>query len=62
MLGKTYTVFVEGTTKENDGKLTGRTDGSINIDFPGDESLIGTYVNVKVTNALNWILSGEICE
>ncbi len=60
MVGKTYEVLVEGFTKENDGRLTGRTDGSINIDFEGDPSLIGTYVKVKVTNALNWILSGEL--
>lgn len=60
MLGKTYEVLVEGPTKENDGRLTGRTDGSINIDFSGDESLIGNYVNVKVTKALNWVLSGEV--
>ncbi len=59
MLGKTYEVLVEGFTKEEDGRLTGRTDGNINIDFEGDASLIGTYQSVKVTNALNWILSGE---
>lgn len=60
MLGNTYEVLVEGFTKENDGRLTGRTDGNINIDFEGDASLIGTYRKVKVTNALNWILSGEL--
>ncbi len=60
MLGNTYEVLVEGFTKENDGSLTGRTDGNINIDFEGASSLIGSYVNVKVTNALNWILSGEL--
>lgn len=62
MLGQTYEVLVEGFTKEEDGRLTGRTDGSINIDFEGDPSLIGTYVKVKVTNALNWILSGELIQ
>lgn len=60
MLGNTYEVLVEGFTKENDGRLTGRTDGNINIDFEGDASLIGSYRKVKVTNALNWILSGEL--
>lgn len=60
MLGKTYEVLVEGFTKEEDGRLTGRTDGNINIDFEGDASLIGSYRKVKVTNALNWILSGEL--
>ena len=60
MLGNVYEVLVEGFTKENDGRLTGRTDGNINIDFDGDASLIGSYARVKVTNALNWILSGEL--
>ncbi len=60
MVGKVYEVLVEGFTKEEDGRLTGRTDGNINIDFEGDASLIGTYKKVRVTNALNWILSGEL--
>ncbi len=59
MVGKTYEVLVEGFTKEDDGRLTGRTDGNINIDFEGDPSLIGSYIKLKVTKALNWILSGE---
>ena len=60
MVGQTYEVLTEGVTKENDGRLTGRTAGNVNIDFPGDPALIGTYVNVKVTEAKNWILSGEL--
>lgn len=60
MVGKTYTVLIEGETKESDGRLTGRTEGNINIDFPGDKTLIGTYREVRVTKALNWILSGEL--
>lgn len=62
MVGKTYEVLVEGMTKEGDGRLTGRTEGNINIDFEGDASLIGQYRKVKVTKALNWILSGEIVQ
>lgn len=62
MLGKVYEVLVEGPTKENDGRLTGRTEGNVNIDFEGDFSLIGTYRKVKITKALNWILSGELYE
>ena len=60
MVGQTYEVLAEGVTKESDGRLTGRTWGNVNIDFPGDPALIGTYVNVTVTGAKNWILSGEI--
>ncbi|MBQ7637629.1 MAG: tRNA (N6-isopentenyl adenosine(37)-C2)-methylthiotransferase MiaB [Clostridia bacterium] len=62
MLGKTYEVLVEGETKEKNGMLTGRTGGNINIDFPGDAALIGTFVKVKVTQAKNWLLTGEITE
>lgn len=60
MIGKEYEVLVEGETKELDGRLTGRTEGNINIDFEGDKALIGQYKTVKVTKALNWILSGEL--
>ena len=60
MVGRTYETLVEGLTKENDGRLTGRTEGNVNIDFPGDPSLIGTYADVTVTEARNWILSGEL--
>ena len=62
MVGKTYEVLVEDETKEGNGMLTGRTGGNINIDFPGDKALIGTYTKVKVTNAMNWLLSGELAE
>lgn len=62
MVNGVYEVLVEGFTKEEDGRLTGRTAGNINIDFEGSEELIGTYRKVKVTKALNWILSGELTE
>ncbi|MBR3754538.1 MAG: tRNA (N6-isopentenyl adenosine(37)-C2)-methylthiotransferase MiaB [Clostridia bacterium] len=57
MLGQTYRVLCEDYTE---GRLSGRTDGSVMIDFDGDESLVGSFVNVKVTACRNWTLSGEI--
>ncbi|MCH5197424.1 MAG: tRNA (N6-isopentenyl adenosine(37)-C2)-methylthiotransferase MiaB [Oscillospiraceae bacterium] len=60
MIGKIYEVLIESETKEKNGLLTGRTGGNINIDFPGDKELIGTYRKVKVTEAKNWLLSGEL--
>ena len=57
MVGQTYRVLCEEC---NGGMLSGRTDGSVMIDFPGDESLIGKFVDVKVTACRNWTLSGEI--
>ena len=57
MLGQTYRVLCE---EYADGRLSGRTDGSVMIDFDGEESRVGEFVNVKVTSCRNWTLSGEI--
>ena len=62
MVGRTYEVLVENETKEGDGLLTGRTEGNVNIDFPGGASLIGTYRNVRVTEAKHWLLRGVLAE
>ena len=61
-VGKTFEVLVENETKEGNGMLTGRTGGNVNIDFPGPPELIGTYRNVTVTGAKNWILTGRLAE
>ena len=57
-VGRVYRVLVE--PGDEDGMLAGRTEGNITILFKGDESLIGTFRNVKVTKALTWILKGEL--
>lgn len=59
MLGKTYRVLVEEKAKD-EGMLSGRTQGNVIIEFPGDESLIGSFINVTVTNPRTWIVYGEI--
>ena len=59
MKGRTYRVLVEGTAK-GEGMLSGRTGGNIIIEFPGDESLIGEFIDVTVTNPRTWIVYGEI--
>ena len=61
MKGKTYRVLVEGTAK-GEGMLSGRTGGNIIIEFPGDESLIGKFIDVTVTNPRTWIVYGEIAK
>ena len=57
MVGKTYRVLVEPNDKE--GWLTGRTEGNISIDFEGDETLIGQFADIEVTEAKTWILYGK---
>ena len=61
MKGKTYRVLVEGNAK-GEGMLSGRTGGNIIIEFPGDESLIGEFIDVTVTNPRTWIVYGEIAK
>lgn len=61
MKGKTYRVLVEGTAK-GEGMLSGRTGGNIIIEFPGDESLIGEFIDVTVTNPRTWIVYGEVAK
>ena len=60
MVGKTYKVLAENKTKDLDGCITGRTEGNMNIDFLGDESLIGNFVKVKVNKVENLNIKGEM--
>ncbi len=62
MVGNVYRVLVEDETREKDGFLTGRTAGNVNIDFAGDRSLVGTFCDVRVTSAGNWIVHGELVQ
>ncbi len=59
MVGKTEKVLIE-SVKEKTGELNGRTSGNIIVELPGADELIGTFQNVKITSARNWILKGEI--
>ena len=38
----------------------GQQIGNIIVELEGDKSLIGTFQNVKITRARNWILKGEL--
>ena len=60
MVGKTERVLVEERAKS--GNLSGRTDGNVMIEFPGDDALIGTFQDVRVTEAGIWILKGELAK
>lgn len=59
MVGSIERVLVEELNEKN-GLLSCRTSGNIIVEVQGDESLIGTFCEVKVTEARNWILRGEI--
>ena len=59
MVGQTEKVLIE-SVKEKTGELNGRTSGNIIVELDGDHSLIGTFQDVKITRARNWILKGKI--
>lgn len=58
MKDKVYRVLVEAEAKA-EGMLSGRTEGNVIIEFPGDKKLIGNFADVKVTNPRTWIVYGE---
>lgn len=59
MKDKVYRVLCEEKAKL-DGYVSGRTQGNIIIEFPADESVIGSFVDVKVTECRTWIVRGEM--
>ncbi len=59
-VGKIFKVLVDGEGKTGDEYLTGRNEGYMIVDFKGEKDLVGQFVNVKITKALNWALLGEI--
>ena len=60
-VGRIFEVLVDGHSKKG-GKLTGRTRGNKTVNFDGMESLIGKLVMVRITDAGESSLSGELCE
>ncbi len=59
MVGKQYRVLVESINEKNN-ELQTRTSGNVIVEVQGDEGIIGTFQNVEVTSARNWILKGKI--
>lgn len=58
--GKTYKCYVYGKGKLADNYIAGRNDGNLIIEFEGDESLIGTFQNIKVIEPLTFVMRGEL--
>ena len=61
MVGTTERVLIEGV-KEKTNELNARTSGNIIVELEGSPDLIGTFRNVKITKARNWILKGELTD
>lgn len=59
-IGKTVEVLVEGISKSDNGRLTGRTEANRIVNFEGSSELVGKLVDVKITNANLSNLEGVI--
>lgn len=57
--GEIVKVLVDGFSKKKDGVLAGYSEHNKLVNFKGDESLVGTIVNVKITKPMTWFLLGE---
>ena len=60
MVGNEYEVFVEGLSKKDSSKLSGRTSNNKVVNFDGQERLIGHTVNIRMIEALPNSLRGEV--
>lgn len=59
---KIVEILVEGRSKNNDEYLQGKTRTGKTVNFPGDESLTGKLVQVRITKARSFSLMGELVE
>ncbi|RLC53127.1 MAG: tRNA (N6-isopentenyl adenosine(37)-C2)-methylthiotransferase MiaB [Candidatus Cloacimonadota bacterium] len=59
-IGMTKKIYVEKISKKSKLEVAGKSrDFKITV-FPGDKSLIGKFVKVKIVDAMGWTLRGEM--
>ncbi len=61
-VGKTLRALVEGPSKTNSERLTGRTEQNRLVHFSGDRSLIGQWCDLKIEQAEAYALYGSLAE
>lgn len=60
LLGSTVEVLVEGVSKNNDSMLSGRTRTNKLVHFEGSTELVGSFVNVRITDTKTWYIKGDM--
>ncbi|MGQ4001687.1 tRNA (N6-isopentenyl adenosine(37)-C2)-methylthiotransferase MiaB [Francisellaceae bacterium CB299] len=60
MVDSVQSLLVEGKSSKTEGILVGRTENNRIVYFAGDESLLGNFVKVKITEASPNSLKGEL--
>lgn len=60
LIGSVQSVLVEGESKTDLTKQSGRSEGGKLVHFEADGDLIGKIVNVKIESVNTWTLSGKL--
>ncbi|MEG6565896.1 tRNA (N6-isopentenyl adenosine(37)-C2)-methylthiotransferase MiaB [Thermoanaerobacterium saccharolyticum] len=60
MNGKIVEVLIEGISKRDSDKLTGRTRTNKIVHFKGESNLIGKFADVKIIETKAWTMQGEL--
>ena len=58
-VGKTVRVLVDGESDDENFPLASRTEGNRLVRLKGGKSLIGSFIDVKITDSNTWALYGE---
>ena len=58
--GKTFRVLIDGKSRNGAYNLSSRTAGGRLVHLSGDESLVGSWADVKITGSNTYALFGEI--
>ena len=53
-------MLVEGKSKTNPDKFTGRTEGNKIVLFDGDDGMTGRFADIYITRAAPFTLWGEV--
>lgn len=61
-IGKTVDVLIEEINQQDTSLVSGRLSNNHIVHLPGDESLIGKIVPVKITSGKSFYLNGELAE
>jgi tRNA-2-methylthio-N6-dimethylallyladenosine synthase len=60
MIGSVQRVLVEGRSRKSDSQMSGRTENNRVANFDGDIDLVGSFVDITITDAFPNSLQGEI--
>lgn len=59
-IGKKMRVLVDDVSKKREGYVSGKSNEFIIVEFEGRKSLIGQFVDVEITDSMNWAVIGRI--